>query len=147
MAVMETTRIDNRIGVKASAERIWDVLSDLEGWHRWNPYETQLSGRLGFGAAVNFQEAFPGLPSRQASASISEWEPCGQLLLSERRGFLFGTVRYFEIEPLEKNASVLTNGILFTGLRGEMHFDKVRKILRPVVLDINERLKAVIEQG
>lgn len=142
---MDTTRIDNRIGVRTSAEKIWDVLTDLENWHAWNPFETNLRGRLGFGTPLSFDESFPNLPARQVSAVVGEWEPCGQLLWSEKRGFLFNTTRYFEIEPLDTNACIVTNGILFSGLRGEMYFDKHRTRIRPALLAINERLKALAE--
>ena len=37
-------RLENRIGVAAPASVIWDLVSDLEGWDRWNPlYRAGLS--------------------------------------------------------------------------------------------------------
>lgn len=142
---METTRIENRIGVRAPAEKIWDALADLENWHRWNPFETNLRGKLGFSAPLTFEENFPSVGQRQVQAMIGEWEPCGQLLWSENRGFLFRSIRYYEIESLETNACVLTNGILFAGLRGEMYHDKHRGKIRPHLMTINENLKAFVE--
>jgi len=32
---METIRIEHRIGVRATAERLWDVLTDFPGWAPW----------------------------------------------------------------------------------------------------------------
>lgn len=145
MPAMTMTRIQNRIGVRASAEAIWDVMTDFGNWHAWNPYETGLEGRLGFGTPLSLQEEFPEQPARAVSATIQEWEPCGQLLWAEKRGFLFRSLRYYEIEPLEKNASIITNGIAFVGIRGELFHDKHRSKFRPALLDINERLKAHLE--
>lgn len=142
---METTRIENRIGVRASSAQIWDVIADLEGWHHWNPFERNLQGTLGFSAPLQFEEHFTGMPERKASATIVEWEPCGQLLWFENRGFLFRSSRYFEIQPLDTNACIVTNGIIFSGLRGEMYHDKHRAKIKPHLLTINERLKAVVE--
>lgn len=142
---METTRIENRIGVRASAEQIWDVLADLENWERWNPFENGMKGSLGFGAPLAFQEAFHGLPPRGVNASIGEWEPCGQLLWTENRGFLFRSLRFYEIDPLDTHACIVTNGFIFSGLRGEMYFDRHRKHLRPHLQTINENLKALVE--
>lgn len=142
---MQTTRIDNRIGVRASSEQIWDVIADLENWHHWNPFEANLKGSLGFQAPLSLTESYPDLGERQVQAVVGEWEPCGQLIWFEKRGFLFNTTRYFEIEPLDTHASVLTNGIVFSGLRGEMFHDKHRSKIRPVFQTINERLKALIE--
>ncbi len=142
---MQTTRIDNRIGVRASSEQIWDVIADLENWHLWNPYENSLQGTLGFGAPLSFTESYPGQNERTAQASVGEWEPCGQLIWFENRGFLFRSTRFFEIEPLESNACILTNGIIFSGLRGEMFHDKHRSKIRPAIQTINEQLKALVE--
>jgi len=44
---METIRIEHRIGVRATAERLWDVLTDFGGWERWNPHEVKVQGALG----------------------------------------------------------------------------------------------------
>jgi hypothetical protein len=142
---MDTTRIENRIGVRASAEKIWDAIADLENWHHWNPFETSLKGSLGFSAPLSFEENFPSVGPRQVQATITEWEPCGQLLWAENRGFLFRSMRYYEIESLETNACVVTNGLLFGGLRGEMYHDKHRAKIRPHLLTINENLKAYVE--
>lgn len=143
--VMQTTRIENRIGVRASSEQIWDVISDLENWHQWNPYETQLQGSLGFNVPLSLNEDFPSLGERQVQATVGEWEPCGQLIWFEKRGFLFRSTRFFEIEPLESNACIVTNGILFSGLRGELYHDKHRGKIRPALQTINEGLKATVE--
>ena len=142
---MQTTRIENRIGVRASSEQIWDVIADLENWHRWNPFEKDLKGSLGFSTPLGFTESFPEFPDRAVQATVGEWEPCGQLIWYENRGFLFRTTRYFEIEPLDRNASILTNGIIFSGLRGEMYHDKHRRKIRPAIQTINERLKEIVE--
>lgn len=142
---MQTTRIENRIGVRASSEQIWDVIADLENWHQWNPYENNLKGSLGFQAPLTLTEAYPEFEDRQVQAVVGEWEPCGQLIWFEKRGFLFQTTRYFEIQPLESNACILSNGIVFSGLRGEMFHDKHRSKIRPALQTINEQLKALVE--
>ena len=61
---MDTTRIEKRIGVNAPSDRIWEILSDLENWHAWNPYETSLTGTLAFGSSISLTEALPGMAER-----------------------------------------------------------------------------------
>ena len=78
---METIRIENRIGVRAPAERIWDVLTDFAGWRRWNPHETDIEGVLGFGAAIRLTERLPDLGERRIEARLGEqsgvvWNAC-----------------------------------------------------------------------
>ena len=45
------SRIESRIGVRADAETIWNLIADLPGWDRWNPYETGAGGVIGYGGA------------------------------------------------------------------------------------------------
>jgi len=144
---METTRIENRIGVRASADRIWEVLADLGGWSRWNPHETQVEGALSFGAALTLTEAIPDLGERRVEARLGDWQPLSQLVWTERRGFLFNAVRYYEIEQLEPGSCIVANGMIFTGLRGELFHDKHRARIRPAYEAINAALKRVAEEG
>ena len=142
---METIRIENRIGVRAPAERIWDVLTDFAGWRRWNPHETDIEGVLGFGAAIRLTERLPDLGERRIEARLGEWQPNAQLVWAERRGFLFRTLRYYEIDELERGSCILASGTRFSGLRGELFHDKHRGALRRGHEGIVEGLKAASE--
>ncbi len=142
---MDTTRIEKRIGVNAPSDRIWEILSDLENWHSWNPYETGIKGALAFGAGISLTEALPGMAERQVQARLGDWQPYAQLVWAEKRGFMFNAIRYYEIEELEAGACIVANGVIFSGLRGELFHDKHRKIIRPAYDDIAEALKRAAE--
>jgi hypothetical protein len=143
---METARIERRIGVRATPERIWELIADLPGWDRWNPVETGLGGVIAFGGEVALTEQIEGLPERRANARVGEWEPYRQLVWAEKRGLWFNSVRYFEIQPLdEPNACIAANGFIFSGLRGEMFFDRNRARLRQAVDAVAEAWKAGAE--
>ena len=141
------TRIEKRVGIQASAERLWDILSDFPGWSRWNPYETDLEGQLAFGAPLRLTETWPDMAPRQVEGRINEWQPLAQLIWVEKRGWLFATVRYFEIEELEPESCILATGMLFHGLRAELFMDKHRRVIRHAFEDVCDRLKVVAEQG
>src|SRR5690606_42129988 len=113
---METIRIEHRIGVRATAERLWDVLTDFGGWERWNPHEVKVQGALGYGAPISLTERLPDLGERQVQASLGEGEPNPQPGWVERRGVLFRTLRYDEIEELDRGACLVSHGMVFTGL-------------------------------
>ncbi len=143
---METARIERRIGVRATPERIWELIADLPGWDRWNPVETGLEGVIAFGGGIALTERIEGLPERRAAARVGEWEPYTQLVWAEKRGLWFNSTRYFEIQRLdEPNACIVSNGFIFSGLRGEMHFDRHRKALRAAVDSIAEAMKTAAE--
>ena len=143
---METARIERRIGVRATPERLWEVVADLPGWDRWNPVETGLEGVIAFGGEIALTEQVGGLPERRAAARVSEWEPYTQLVWTEKRGLWFNAMRYFEIQRLdEPNACIVANGFVFSGLRGEMFFDRNRARLRQAVDAVAEGWKAAAE--
>ena len=142
---METARIEKRIGVRASTDRIWELVADLPHWERWNPIETSVGGTIAYGGEITLSEAIADLPERRVAARVGEWQPYAQLVWMERRGLWFRSMRYFEIEQLEPGSCVVSNGFIFSGLRGEMFFDKHRKRLRHGVDAIAEGWKTAAE--
>lgn len=143
---MDTPRIENRIGVRAHPDKIWGLISDLPGWDRWNPVETGAGGTIAFGGEITATETLEGLPPRPVKGRITDWQPYAQLVWSEKRGLWFGSLRYYEIEQLEgTDACIVANGFFFSGLRGEMFFDKNRIRLRHAVNAVGEAIKAAAE--
>ncbi|MBN8529743.1 MAG: SRPBCC domain-containing protein [Caulobacterales bacterium] len=139
------SRIESRVGIRADSEVIWNIVADLEGWSRWNPYENEVSGAIAFGGAIRLTERLPGLPERFAAHSVGEWQPLAQLVLVEKRGWLFRAVRYIEIEELERGHCIVANGIIFSGLRGELFHDKHRKAIKAAYAEIGENLRKLAE--
>ena len=142
---METARIEKRIGVRAPTDRIWELIADLPAWDRWNPVERAVEGVIAYGGSIALTEAVSGLPERRALVRVGEWQPYAQLVWAERRGLWFNSLRYFEIEELEPGSCIFANGFIFTGLRGEMFFDRHRRALRSAVDTVAEGLKGAAE--
>lgn len=142
---METARIEKRIGVRATTDRIWELVADLPHWERWNPVETSVGGTIAYGGEITLTEAIADLPERRVAARVGEWQPYAQLVWMERRGLWFRSMRYFEIEQLEPGSCIVSNGFIFSGLRGEMFFDRHRKQLRRAVDAVAEGWKAAAE--
>ncbi len=139
------SRIESRVGIRADSEVIWNIVTDLDGWSRWNPYETEVSGAIAFGGAIRLTERLPGLPERFAAHGVAEWQPLAQLVLVEKRGWLFNTVRYIEIEELARGNCIVANGVIFSGLRGELFHDKHRKAIKAAYAEIGENLRKLAE--
>jgi len=144
---MEIARIEKRIGVRASADRLWEIVADLPGWDRWNPVETSVEGTIAYGGQITLTEAIEGLPERRATVRVGEWQPYAQLVWMEKRGLWFRSLRYFEIEELEPGSCIVANGFIFSGLRGETFFDKHRSRLRHSVDSVAEAWKTTAEDG
>lgn len=138
---MDSAKIEKRVGVNATSERIWEILSDLPGWNRWNAVETDLEGTIGFNSQITLSEGIDGLPGRRPTVRVGDWQPYAQLIWTEKRGWAFNVVRYFEIEELEAGSCIVANGFIFTGLRGELFHDKHRKALRAACESVAEGLR------
>ena len=142
---MEDTRIEKRLGVQATAERIWDLIADLPAWDRWNPHEREVEGAIAFGGRLALTEAWPDQAERRAEGQVVEWQPLVRLVWAENRGFLFRTMRYFEIEELDRQSCIVASGLRFAGLRGELFHDKHRAALRRGQDALIHGLKAAAE--
>lgn len=142
---MDTPRIESRVGVRASAERLWALLADLPGWSRWNPVEADIDGAIGFGAALTLTERLPGLAPRPARVVVRDWQPEAQLVWTEKRGLLFNAVRYLEIEALAPESCLFAHGLMLSGLRGELFFDRHRRTIRAAYDEAAENLRRLAE--
>ena len=140
-----STRIENRIGVKATSDTIWSLVGDLATWSQWTPIETGAEGRIGYGGSVSLTEAIPGMPERKVVGRIGDWWPYAQLIWHERRGWQFNAMRYFEIEELVPGNCIVANGVWFGGFRGEFFHDKHRKQIKDAYIHVGEALKAAAE--
>jgi len=139
-------KVEKRIGVRAPSERIWDLITDLPGWDRWNPVETGVTGTIGFGGQIALTERIEGLPERQVIGRVADWQPHAQLVWTEKRGWLFNAVRFSEIEELEPGSCIVTNGYLFSGLRGEGFHERHRRTMRAGCEAIAEALRLTSER-
>ena len=138
-------KIEKRVGVRAPSDRIWEVIADLPGWDGWNPVETEASGKISFGGQITLTERIEGLPDRQVTGRVADWQPNAQLVWTEKRGFLFNVIRYYEIEELEPGSCIVANGFIFSGFMGEGFHDKHRKTIRNACEAIGEALRLKVE--
>ena len=138
-------RIQSRIGIRATSDRIWDLIQDLPAWDGWNPIETGASGTIAFGGQVALTERIEGLPDRQVQYRVAEWQPLAQLVLAEKRGWQFNALRFFEIDQMEPGNCIVANGLILSGLRGEGFHDKHKRALRNAYDQVSEAIKAHAE--
>jgi hypothetical protein len=135
-------RIEDRIGIQAPAEVIWEIVFDLGRWHEWNPTYPEASGQIRIGDTLDLKLVLPGQPHQQLKAKVLDWVPNEQL--HWRLSFLGGliqTTRYIEIQPLSEAGCIVDNGELFHGLMGK---SLGRRMVRPVrqgFKAMNEALK------
>ena len=112
-------RIEDRVGIQAPAEVIWEIIFDLASWHEWNPTYPRAEGEIRIGNVLTFDLALPGQAKQEIKAKVLEWVPNEQLHWRLKMlGGLVSNTRYVEIEQLAEESCIVSNGELFGGFLG-----------------------------
>ena len=56
--------------IEASAEAVWDVLTDFGSYSEWNPSLPSINGELRAGSTVSLTLGMPGRPSPKVTATL-----------------------------------------------------------------------------
>jgi hypothetical protein len=136
--------IEHRIGIQTPPEVIWDLISDLEGWSRWNPMYPQAKGSLHIGETITATIAIPGMKPREFTATILDWVPNEQLHWRAGGG-LTRMTRYMEIEQLADASCIFANGEIFGGLLGPTIARSMGRSIYRGFREMNEALKEEAE--
>ena len=111
-------KIEHRVGIRATSDRLWELVSELENWRHWNPIHPGASGKIAFGSTLTVHEAFPGEEPAAVEVKVTDWAPLEQLVWAQK-GFLWTSLRYLEIEELAPGSCIFANGILYEGYRAK----------------------------
>lgn len=109
-------KIEHRVGVQTPAHVIWPIISEIPGWHEWNPLYTKAEGVLGFESVLTLELNLPGEKPRTIRPVIVDWTPNEQIIwrLNSFAGLL-RSVRYIEVEALTETGCIFSNGEIFEG--------------------------------
>eukprot|EP01041_Mallomonas_annulata_P033860 gene33860-56536_t len=141
-------RVEDRIGIQAPAEVIWDILFDLDRWQKWNPTYPSASGQIRLGEVLSVTLALPGQPTQSIKPKVLEWVPNAQLHWElKMMGGLIRTLRYVEIETLANQSCVVDNGEIFGGLMGPSLGKRMGRTVQRGFRAMNEALKARAEDA
>jgi hypothetical protein len=135
-------KVENRIGVQAPAEVVWDLLQDIDHWADWNPLYPKAAGTLKIGAPLELTLALPGEAHRDLTAKVIDWVPYEQILWTDVmwRGWAT-SVRYFEIEEITKTSCFFSNGELFSGLISKRYGNRYRRAMKRGFAAVSEAIK------
>jgi len=139
-------RVEERVGIQTSVDRVWELIYDLPGWASWNPLYTQAQGAVRIGHVLTLTQALPGRPPAVIQPRVLEWVPNEQLHWRlSRMGGLATATHYIEIEKLTETSCIVANGELIGGLLGGYAFGPTARALRRGLREMNAALKAAAE--
>ena len=120
--------IEHRLGVRAPASVVWEIVHDIERWADWNPLYAEASGAIRIGEKLKLKLVLPDQDPRDLEATVIDWTPDEAIhwKTTHLRG-LVKTIRYLEIEAKSETGCIFSNGEIFSGLLGP----RVAKPLRP----------------
>ncbi|HEY5072766.1 MAG TPA: SRPBCC domain-containing protein [Caulobacteraceae bacterium] len=141
-------KIEHRLGIRAPAEAIWELIGDVDGWKDWNPLYPKSRGALRIGSRLELEVALPGEDARAIQPVVLEWVPNEQLIWRlSMFGGLIKTTRYMEIEQLAGSACIFSNGEIFAGLLGPFMARRMRAPIRAGFAAMGEAVKARVERA
>jgi hypothetical protein len=139
-------RVEDRIGIAAPADVVWEIVYDIARWSEWNPTYPQVEGEIRIGKTLSATLVLPGQKPQTIRPKIMEWQPPTQLHWQlSMLGGAIRTLRYIEIDPLTEEACVVDNGELFAGLMGPSLGRRMAGPVRRGFKAMNEALKARAE--
>ena len=104
-------RVDANI--PASAETIWDLLTDAEGFPRWNSTVTGIDGQIRDGEKIRVHA--PGT-DRTFTPRISDFVPNAHMTWTGGSAPMFKGVRTFSLRPRPDGSTDFTMEERFSGL-------------------------------
>lgn len=138
-------QIEHRVGIQASADRIWELVSELDKWEHWNPLHPGATGQIGFGRTLEVAEAFPGEEKRTLEVKVVEWEPRQQLVW-RTQGFMSVWLRFLEIDELGPSNCIFSNGVVVDGFLGKRQAKQRRQALKLGFGILGEAIKEKAER-
>ena len=139
-------KYENRIGIQAPSEILWELLYDLSSWHRWSVIYKKAEGELRIDARLSITEALPGAAERSFSPKVVDWVPYEPILWADApwRGWV-KCLRYIEIEEVDKGACIVASGEQIGGFLGDIYAERRRLPLKKGFLAFNQALKTSAE--
>ena len=97
--------------IEASAEAVWEVLTDFGSYGEWNPSLPSISGELRVGSTVSLTLGMPGRPSPKVEATLGDVAPGRRLTWHGNAGadWLFAGDREFLIDRQPDGTVLVTH--------------------------------------
>jgi hypothetical protein len=141
--------VEAHIEIRASAEQVWNLLTDFASYPRWNPFVRSIEGDLVVGRNLSVfiqPSGSGGMHFRPTLLTVSpgrelRWK--GKLLLSG----LFDGEHYFKLEAAASGDVLFSQGENFTGLLVPIFRNSLDGATKQGFIAMNEALKREAEGG
>jgi len=139
--------IRTEIDIKASPEKVWEVLTDFNNFPQWNPFIRQINGDPKVGTKLKIHLHTSSGKSRTYRPTVTKVEPNRELRWSGKSFIpgMFNGERIFTIE-LKTNHVRFVHREIFTGLGVALAGDRLDKDMYQSFEKMNDAFKEEVEQ-
>lgn len=141
-------QLQTDIEIKATPERVWEILTDFGAYPDWNPFMIQAAGQATVGSRLRVRMRPPGRRATTFRPKVLEAEPgrklrwLGRLLLPG----IFDGEHTFVIQPLGSGRVRLLQHEQFRGMLVPLLFGYLAEPTQAAFQQMNQALKDRAEQ-
>ena len=140
--------IHTEIEINASAERVWEILSDFESFASWNPFVTEVKGEAKEGAILNINVQPPGAKMMTFTPTVLKAEPNEELRWVGTMPLnLFRGEHFYVIQKISDDKVLFIHGEIFSGWLVRLIWSMQGKKIAAGYILMNEALKKRAEEA
>ncbi|GAB1858733.1 hypothetical protein MHTCC0001_35730 [Flavobacteriaceae bacterium MHTCC 0001] len=140
--------INTEIRISATPGKIWEILMDLENWHKWNPIINNIKGKLNIGneLAITMSDS-KGNKAKKYNATITELNKNKRFsfIAKMMAEFIFSAERIIELKTIEKETKFIQREI-YTGIMVSLFWKKLSTDALDMLNSMNQALKKEVEK-
>lgn len=140
--------VTTEIAIHASADAVWDVLTDLRRFGDWNPFIPKAEGEVKEGARLEVRIEPPGGTGMTFRPKVTQVRAGRELRWLGHLWIpgLFDGEHIFEIEPTEEGAVRFVQRERFKGLLVPLLWRSLERSTRQGFEEMNRALKQRVEK-
>ncbi len=139
--------IYSEVEIKATPERVWDVITDFDSFPDWNPFLRRVDGELKAGGQIEIEVRAGSGRSSKMQPTVVKSERPSEIRWNVRQSFgLFNREHVINIRSIgEERAQVIQRG-LFSGILVPFMGSAIDET-REGCVAMNEALRARVERA
>ena len=143
---MPTMQVHTEIEIEAPIQAVWNTLTDFHSYPEWNPFITEISGKLSVGEELTVNLRLPEGSDFTVRPRLIRCEPEREFCWLGHLWFkgLFDGEHFFRLQEVGEGRTRVTQGEKFSGLLLRLFGSTLTKTSRGFVY-MNQALKRRVE--
>jgi hypothetical protein len=139
--------VETEIEIRASAERVWELLTEFASYPRWNPFVRSIEGELLVGHNLSVFIQPPGSGGMRFRPTLLTVSPTRELRWKCKLLLpgVFDGEHYFKLEAAPNGGVLFRQGESFTGLLVPLFRKSLDGATKQGFIAMNEALKREAE--